>query len=251
MSWADEAGDGGMEGHFSAERIVSQSADGREKVKIITEIRKNDNGERVKVERKVKVMLSGSEGCYCVQCWGPDGVIWADWLPTSSSESTRQFALAVSGRSSENARVNRNCEQHGFKETGVVNISEQVMFELAGMDESQKTQEPAKGVGALLNMDTFSALRHLRSRVTSGEITEDQVPPARRGEGMLTVSRPVPRGESQAAWKESLGRRTGSCGREEGRAPGLRSSAHAQPRWWIRRASGGGESNSEGHQRQH
>lgn len=79
----------------------------------------------------------------------------------------------------------------------MVNISEQVMFELAGMDEvvlaapptvqvadrlsqSQKTQEPAKGVGALLNMDTFSALRHLRNRVASGELTDEQVRRLRR-----------------------------------------------------------------------
>jgi len=55
--------------------------------------------------------------------------------------------------------------QHGFKETGVVNIAEPVMFELAGQEENKEVQQ-TKGVGNLLNMDTFSALRHLRNRVT-------------------------------------------------------------------------------------
>lgn len=57
--------------------------------------------------------------------------------------------------------------QHGFKETGVVNIAEPVMFELAGQEESKDAQQAGtKGVGNLLNMDTFSALRHLRNRVS-------------------------------------------------------------------------------------
>ena len=55
--------------------------------------------------------------------------------------------------------------QHGFKETGVVNIAEPVMFELAGQEEEVQ-QAGTKGVGNLLNMDTFSALRHLRNRVS-------------------------------------------------------------------------------------
>ena len=63
--------------------------------------------------------------------------------------------------------------QHGFKETGVVNIAEPVMFELAGQEET-KDQQSTKGVGNLLNMDTFSALRQLRNKVTSGDITEEE-----------------------------------------------------------------------------
>ena len=39
------------------------------------------------------------------------------------------------------------------------------MFELAGQEENKEVQQ-TKGVGNLLNMDTFSALRHLRNRVT-------------------------------------------------------------------------------------
>lgn len=63
--------------------------------------------------------------------------------------------------------------QHGFKETGVVNIAEPVMFELAGQEET-KDQQSTKGVGNLLNMDTFSALRQLRNKVTAGDITEEE-----------------------------------------------------------------------------
>merc|ERR1719261_512030 len=68
-----------------------------------------------------------------------------------------------------------DCEgqEHGFKETGVVNIAEPVMFELAGQEET-KDQQSTKGVGNLLNMDTFSALRQLRNKVTSGDITEEE-----------------------------------------------------------------------------
>ena len=40
------------------------------------------------------------------------------------------------------------------------------MFELAGQEEEDKQQSGTKGVGNLLNMDTFSALRHLRNRVS-------------------------------------------------------------------------------------
>lgn len=58
-------------------------------------------------------------------------------------------------------------QEHGFKETGVVNIAEPVMFELAGQEENKDAQQAGtKGVGNLLNMDTFSALRHLRNRVS-------------------------------------------------------------------------------------
>lgn len=39
------------------------------------------------------------------------------------------------------------------------------MFELAGQEEEVQ-QAGTKGVGNLLNMDTFSALRHLRNRVS-------------------------------------------------------------------------------------
>jgi len=53
-----------------------------------------------------------------------------------------------------------------------VNIDENKEFELAGAEE---TAAPGtKGVGSLLNMDTFSILRQLRTRQQSGEITQDQ-----------------------------------------------------------------------------
>ena len=48
----------------------------------------------------------------------------------------------------------------------MVNIAEPVSFELAGQEETKEAQQSSKGVGNLLNMDTFSALRHLRNRVT-------------------------------------------------------------------------------------
>lgn len=58
------------------------------------------------------------------------------------------------------------CLQHGFKETGVVNIAEPVMFELKGDEDKKELQQSTKGVGNLLNMDTFSTLRHLRTRLS-------------------------------------------------------------------------------------
>jgi hypothetical protein len=36
--------------------------------------------------------------------------------------------------------------QHGFKETGVVNIAEPVMFELKGDEDTKEAQQSTKGV---------------------------------------------------------------------------------------------------------
>ena len=56
--------------------------------------------------------------------------------------------------------------QHGFKETGVVNIAEPVMFELKGDEDKKEMQQSTKGVGNLLNMDTFSTLHNLRNKLS-------------------------------------------------------------------------------------
>lgn len=57
--------------------------------------------------------------------------------------------------------------QPGFKENGVVNISEAVMFELKGDADTKEAQQSTKGVGNLLNMDTFSTLRGLRNKLAT------------------------------------------------------------------------------------
>ena len=48
----------------------------------------------------------------------------------------------------------------------MVNIAEPVMFELKGDEDKKELQQSTKGVGNLLNMDTFSTLRHLRTRLS-------------------------------------------------------------------------------------
>jgi len=63
------------------------------------------------------------------------------------------------------------------------------MFELAGQEEEVQ-QAGTKGVGNLLNMDTFSALRHLRNRVSSGEITDQEY----QAERMRLLGKEAPAG---------------------------------------------------------
>lgn len=48
----------------------------------------------------------------------------------------------------------------------MVNIAEPVMFELKGDEDTKEAQQSTKGVGNLLNMDTFSTLRHLRNKLS-------------------------------------------------------------------------------------
>jgi hypothetical protein len=143
-SWAEDADNNTAISNdtFSAEKILSQSEDGRKIIKEITEF-KIVNEKSVKIIRKISVQ-------------------------------TKTVRINKNVKARRGWAKYGDCEGQaaGFKEQGVVNIDENQPFELAGQEETVAPTQ--KGVGNLLNMDTFSILRQLRTRMTSGEITQEQ-----------------------------------------------------------------------------
>eukprot|EP00283_Hemiselmis_rufescens_P005540 CAMPEP_0173435546 /NCGR_PEP_ID=MMETSP1357-20121228/15343_1 /TAXON_ID=77926 /ORGANISM="Hemiselmis rufescens, Strain PCC563" /LENGTH=281 /DNA_ID=CAMNT_0014400543 /DNA_START=17 /DNA_END=859 /DNA_ORIENTATION=+ len=138
--WADVEPSSPMQ-TLSAEKILSQSADGRSVTKEITEWRE-EGGNRVKCTKRINVTRKTVKVNKNVR-------MRRSWVKFGDSA---EFSA-------------------GHKEIGVVMIAEPVTFDMFGEDEPEAA---TKGINSLLNMDRFGVLRALRTKLTNGELTEEE-----------------------------------------------------------------------------